>query len=261
MSAAEQVVKAVREASGLAISDSRDEMIELRLFPRLRALGADLEGYARAVAADERERVHAIELLATGHTAWWREAEHFDDLQQRVAPLLRARLDRGEPVRIWCAGCSTGEEAWSIALCVRLCLGDATGVAILATDISGRSIATARAGRYPAEQLAPLTPELRAVAASPAEDDPAAVEVRPELRRLVSFARHNLTGAWPMKGPFDVIFCRNVLVHLLPEARAQILGRMATLLRRPGTLYLGQAELLEPGIVPLRQLKPAIHVA
>jgi chemotaxis protein methyltransferase CheR len=261
VSAAAAVVKLVREASGLAISDSRDEMIELRLFPRLRELGADLEGYARTVAADAGERGRAIELLVTGHTAWWRESEHFDDLRERIAPLLRTRLDRGEPVRIWCAGCSTGEEAWSIALCVRACLGEAAGVAILATDISARSVAFARAGRYPADQLAPLAPEQRAVAVAPAGDDPSAVEVRPELRRLVSFARHNLAGEWPMQGPFDVIFCRNVLVHLLPDARARIVARMATLLRRPGTLYLGQAELLEPELVPLDQFRPSIHVA
>jgi chemotaxis protein methyltransferase CheR len=252
------VAGVVRAASGLAVLDEREEVVRMRLAPRLRALGIDLAQYARAIAEDAQERGRAIELLTTGHTTWWREPDHFDDLRERV---LRPAARTGARVRIWCVGCSTGEEPYGVALCLRRELGEHADAAILATDISASSIAFARRGRYPERAFAPVPEAERSQVATPVDDGSGEWEVRPELRHLVHFARHNLTENWPMSGPFDAIFCRNVLVHLVPEARSRIAGQLAQRLASPGTLYLGQGELLEPHLFPLRQLRPSIHVA
>ena len=251
------------DVAGINLSDGKRSMVEARLGKRLRQLDCTLVDYVERVRKEPKELTAMLDLLTTNHTAWRREPGHFDDFEQRVlAAKIKARVGRPK-LRIWCAAAATGEEPWTIALSMVRAIADIDqwDVAMLATDISTRALERAKTGHYDAGRIDALSSADRALAVEQIEAGPPAIfSVKPKLRSLVNFARLNLMEPWPIKGPFDCIFCRNVMIYFDHKTQEKLVNRMAGLLVKGGTLYVGHSESLSAIKHPLRSIGPATYV-
>jgi chemotaxis protein methyltransferase CheR len=254
-----EIMRIAKQVAGIDLGESKRTMVESRLGKRLRQLDCGMAEYAARVHDDPSELVVCLDLLTTNHTFWLREADHFRDFERRVLPELAPR----RRARIWCAATATGEEPYTIALCLARSLPDfpAWDAALLATDISTRALARAAQALYTEERVSHLTDADRRIALDLVEQGPPKIwRVKPELKRLVHLARLNLMDAtWPMRGPFDVIFCRNVMIYFDRPTQARLVNRLAALLAPGGTLYVGHSESLSAIDHPLRTLAPATY--
>lgn len=249
-----QIASTLHADAGITLSESKAALVYSRLAKRLRTLGLRSFKQYCALIRDEDavgERQRMIAALTTNVTSFFREPHHFDHLKSRVLPNLMAEARRGARVRLWSAGCSSGEEPYSIALSVLQVAPEAPAwdVKVLATDINIDVLETGRAGVYSAEALAP-TPEavlnrwFQPVLTDESEPHWQAGE---ELRSLIAFRELNLTGSWPMRGSFDVIFCRNVVIYFDEAVQQQVWARFAEILTYGARLYIGHSErLIDP---------------
>lgn len=242
------IARMLYDDAGIALTESKASLVYSRLAKRLRALGLEsFRDYCKFVSGSEgtSERQNMLAALTTNVTRYFREPHHFEHLKTRVLPELVSRAKARGRVRIWSAGCSTGQEPYSIALTLLDMLPDAAqyDVRILATDIDPNVVATGRAGVYSDEAVQPVPSALRdrwmVRVKDGARDAWGAGE---EMRRLVSFRELNLMGNWPMKGRFDAIFCRNVVIYFDEATQARIWARFAPLLNPGGRLYVGHSE-------------------
>jgi chemotaxis protein methyltransferase CheR len=201
---------------------------------------------------------HFIDVLTTNKTNFFREPAHFDFLVDAVLPRL---AESGQEIRLWSAACSSGEEPYTLGMVVRDHLPPEAQkrTRILATDISGRILAAARQARYAGPQLQGIPPETLRKHLERVPGAPDAWTVRREVRDLVRFGRLNLMEDWPMKGPFDVIFCRNVMIYFDRETQERLVRRFAALLPPGGILCVGHAESLSGIAHGLEQLQPAVY--
>ncbi|MDN3568802.1 CheR family methyltransferase [Paeniroseomonas aquatica] len=234
----------VREASGIMLGPTKRDLIYGRLRRRLRALSLGSFAAYRAVLDGEggaEERVRMINAVTTNLTGFFREKHHFEHLARQLLPSLSRQ---GHRLRIWSAGCSSGEEPYSLALTLLGTLPDlaARDARILATDIDTSMVETAATGRYPVERLAPVPEALRGHHLLPREAGQ--VEMGPEAKALITFRSLNLLGPWPMRGPFDVIFCRNVVIYFDKPTQRKLFDRYADILVPGGHLYIGHSESL-----------------
>ncbi len=233
--------------TGITLHEGKATLLYSRLGKRLRALGlTDFRSYCEFLAdpAEVEERGSMIRALTTNVTRFFREPHHFDHLRDVALPPLLRAAERGGRVRIWSAACSTGQEPYSIAMTVLRLLPGAgqLDVRVLATDIDTAVLAQAQAGRYDADALAAVPPDLRTRWFDRSEDGWQASET---LRRLVAFRPLNLVGtAWPMRGVFDAIMCRNVVIYFSEETQAQTWARLTPVLAPGGYLYIGHSERL-----------------
>ena len=235
--------------AGISLHEHKATLVYSRLAKRLRALGLrSFRDYCALVAddagADERQRMLAA--LTTNVTRFFREPHHFDHLKAAVLPPLLAAAKRGGRVRIWSAACSSGPEPYSIGLVILGLMPDAADhdVRVLATDIDPVMVAEARAGRYPASALQPAPADLVRRFFKPERPGSDALTAGPELRKLIAFNELNLIGQWPMKGRFDAIFCRNVVIYFEEETQSRVWNRFTPLLNPGGRLYIGHSERL-----------------
>jgi chemotaxis protein methyltransferase CheR len=234
----------LRGEAGIEMPASKEPLVYSRLAKRIRALG--LSNFKQYIALVEDpssdERGHMLSALTTNVTRFWREPHHFEDLRRKVLPPLAERARAGGRVRIWSAGCSTGMEPYSIAMCVLEAMPDAPSrdVKILATDINTRVLAEGRAGRYPREALSDAPEALRSRWFEDAGGGK--LQASAPLRNLIAYRELNLMGEWPMKGPFDVIFCRNVAIYFDEPTQCTIWERMERLLPTGGRLSIGHSE-------------------
>lgn len=242
------IARMLHDDAGIALSESKASLVYSRLAKRLRALGLEsFRDYCRFVAGSDglSERQNMLAALTTNVTRYFREPHHFEHLKTKVLPELMSRAQARGRVRFWSAGCSTGQEPYSIALTILDVLPEAADldVRILASDIDPNVVATGRAGVYSDEAVQPVPAALRdrwmVRVKDGARDAWGAGE---ELRRLVSFRELNLMGHWPMKGRFDAIFCRNVVIYFDEPTQARIWSRFAPLLNPGGRLYVGHSE-------------------
>jgi chemotaxis protein methyltransferase CheR len=240
----------LRERTGIELGDSKRPMCQTRLLRRLRVLG--LSDYAEYVALlddpNSTEHVELVNALTTNVTAFFREQHHFDMLARDVLPRLAGPHNR---IRIWSAGCSTGEEPWSLAMIVRETLGACVGmdVKILATDIDTQVLAHARAGVYGEDQVAPISPARRKrFFARGSGANEGLWRVADELRSLVTFNQLNLFSDWPMRGKFDVISCRNVIIYFDVPNKTKLVRGFQDKLLPGGHLLLGHSESMPTGI-------------
>ena len=237
-----RVAERGRSLLGIDLNESKRQMIYARLSRRLRALGkASFAEYLDLLEKPEgaAEAEHFANALTTNLTAFFREAHHFDHFERE---LQKADAEPGRRLRVWSAGCSTGEEPWSIAMVLHA-NAELLGMQdrrVLATDVDTQVLATASRGIYPLERLKSVPARFRTPAFL--SRDAAASSMAPAVRNLVVFRALNLITPWPFKGRFDVIFCRNVLIYFSAELRARTIGRFADLLQPGGTLYLGHSE-------------------
>jgi len=238
----ERVRLLIHRHAGIALSDAKHDMVYSRLARRLRANGDRCfsDYLARLERGDAKEWETFINSLTTNLTSFFREAHHFEAL---AAHLRRAGERR--PLQIWCGAASTGEEPYSIAMTAVEAFNSFTPpVSIVASDLDTSVLAHGSEGVYAAERVEKLAAERvsrffqRGVGAHAGE-----VRVRPELKRLVSFRRINLLDtAWPLQGPLDAIFCRNVMIYFDKPTQYAILKKFVPLLRADGLLFAGHSE-------------------
>lgn len=244
----QRVRRMVYEQLGIALSDSKRQLVYGRLSRRLRALHLrEFDTYLKRVeGGDTEELQHFRNAITTNLTSFFRENHHFEFLSRQLLPHLEFQNRASRRIRIWSAGCSTGEEPYSIAMVLMESaahLAQSWDVRILATDIDTNVLEHARRGVYNGERVEKLDPGrlLRWFDREPEEDR---YQVRDAIRQLVSFRDLNLISDWPMKGPFDVIFCRNVVIYFDRETQRNIVGRMEGLQRPGDYLILGHSESL-----------------
>lgn len=234
--------------AGIALNDSKASLVYSRLSKHIRSLGLrGFREYCSLVSSPEGapERREMLSHLTTNFTRFFRENHHFDHLRTEVLPGLLARARAGGRVRIWSAACSDGQEPYSIALTV---LSEMQNVAdfdfrILATDIDPKILALARAGAYDESALETVNPAMRKQWFKEVDvGGRRKFQVDDRVKRLITFNELNLMAQWPVKGPFDVIFCRNVVIYFDEPTQVKIWSRFAGLLAEGGHLYIGHSE-------------------
>jgi len=243
----ERIKRMLYQQSGINLTEGKATLVYSRLAKRLRALGLpSFHAYCELVASAQgaEERLSMLTALTTNVTRFYREPHHFDHLRDEVLPALIDKARRGEKVRLWSAACSSGQEPYSMAMTLMQMMPDAPqrDIRILATDIDPRILATARKGVYSEELIDAVPANLRRECFDRADGAGRDWQVRAPLRELVAFRELNLLGEWPMKGRFDAIFCRNVVIYFDEPTQERVWGRFAPLLVENGALYIGHSE-------------------
>jgi len=259
------VAKLVYEHAGIVIREHKEAMTRGRLARRVKALGmgsvAEYCAFLKTPGAID-EIPELINAVTTNHTAFFRERHHFDHLRSDVLPrLIQERAARRGRIRIWSSACSSGEEPYSAAAVSREVIGHRSDLdfKILATDIDTDILDRAAAGIYPADQFERLPADLRPLLRLEGQVGRGEARISEDLKRLIAFKRLNLIETWPMKGVFDVIFCRNVFIYFDTPTKAAILDRFVALLQPGGFLYLGHSESLPQPHPQLRLIGRTIY--
>ncbi len=240
----QSIARLLHDETGITLHEGKATLLYSRLGKRLRALGmTDFRSYCDLLAdPDEKEeRGRMIRALTTNVTRFFREPHHFDHLRDVVLPPLLQAAERGARVRIWSAACSTGQEPYSLALTILQVLPNAAklDVRVLATDIDTTVLEHASKGQYNAEALSAVPVDLRTRWFERSGADWTAGDT---LRRMISFRPLNLISTWPMRGTFDVIMCRNVVIYFAEDTQMEIWKRFTPLLSPGGYLYIGHSE-------------------
>lgn len=243
----------VKVHTGIALTEHKRNLVCSRLGKRLRALGLpSFRKYYEYLSAEagQVELEHFVNAITTNKTDFYRENPHFDFLEQELVPAWKARAARtGERrIRIWSAGCSTGEEPYTIAITLRKAIENllAWDVRILASDIDTEVLARAAQGIYSADRIGEIPKsivERHFLQGTGAHDG--LVQVTPEIKKLITFRRINLQDAqWPVHTLFDCIFCRNVIIYFDKPTQRRLMERFAGYLKDDGHLFLGHSESL-----------------
>jgi chemotaxis protein methyltransferase CheR len=257
----EKIRDTVYRHSGISLADSKKTLVSSRLGKRIRTLGLEgFKDYCEYLRADEsgQELILLIDAISTNVTHFFREAKHFEVL----AAALRERYAKGQRrFRIWCAASSTGEEPYSLAITVRENLGEDVDVRILATDISTSVLATAQQGVYEQKHVEKMDGEmLRRWFMRGSGKADGTFRVRPELSEMVRFGRLNLAEqVWPIKGPLDMIFCRNVMIYFENDLRARLVNKFYLLLAKDGLLFTGLSESLAKMAGDFTKIQPSVY--
>lgn len=230
--------------AGIVIASGKGSMVQSRLAKRLRACGlADYQSYINHVRSAEgsgelREMVSA---LTTNVTHFFRENHHFDTLRSSALPPLLAKCRSGGRLRIWSAGSSNGQEAYSIAMVIADLEPEFSkyDIRILASDIDPVMIAHGRNGTYDAASVEAIPDAYQKRFLEPVEGG---ARILQPLREMISFRELNLHDTWPMKGRFDIIFCRNVVIYFAADAQKRLWQRFENILSPGGWIFVGHSE-------------------
>jgi chemotaxis protein methyltransferase CheR len=240
--------KLAKQLAGIVLSERKRDLVYGRLSRRVRALGFNnFAAYCAHLESPEgqSEIGQMVNAITTNLTGFFREPHHFEILAEEVLPnLAKLRSTAKRRLRIWSAGCSSGEEPYSIAMTVYNVLGSGAGwdAKILATDIDTQMVAIAQAGRYAAEKCSSIPVTMQRLFLEKAGEEN--VEMSESLKSLIIFRPLNLFDSWPMNGPFDVIFCRNVVIYFDTDAKRELFNRFANILTPGGFLFIGHSESL-----------------
>jgi chemotaxis protein methyltransferase CheR len=257
----EEICSMVHQLAGIHLHDGKKELVKARLAKRIRQLQLrNLDEYVAYVRSDTsgRELVAMLDALSTNLTYFFREPKHFDFLREEIIPQLLEK----QKIRIWSSGCSSGEEPYSIAMLLREIVPPSTSMdmRILATDLSTRVLAVACRGEYGEEGFRDTPSVLVHKYFEVVQTKPCRIyKALPGLRNLIRFARLNLMDNWPMKGPFDVIFCRNVMIYFDKPTQTKLVNRYYDLLAPGGVLLLGHSESLTGTDHRFEYVQPATY--
>lgn len=238
----------IADRTGIVLSEAKHDMVYSRLARRLRELGlTEFSDYiALLKAGNEDELLAFTNAITTNLTSFFREKHHFDFLREKVLPdLKKNKTDRR--IRIWSAGCSSGEEPYSIAMTVRDIFPDLAGwdIKILATDLDTNMVQTASNGIYTEERVAGLDKRhTKKWVTQGSGSNEGKIRIARELRDMITFKQLNLMDDWPINGPFDFMFCRNVVIYFNKETQAVLFDRYANLISDNGYLFIGHSESL-----------------
>ncbi|MBU6266010.1 MAG: protein-glutamate O-methyltransferase CheR [Sphingomonadales bacterium] len=259
------VAAIVRDEAGIMLPPGKAMLVYSRLAPLVRNSGrGTFSSYLELVRADAEERRKAVCALTTNHTFFYREQHHFEHFAAEARPRILTALSARQPVRLWSAGCSSGEETWSLVMTL---LGadkrEGQGIAradlrVLASDIADHALAKAKAARYAARDLEAVPKPLTDAWTRRCGTEEA--EIVEDARNLVQFRRLNLHGDWPIKRRFPVIFCRNVMIYFDQPAKERLIARFAQQLEPGGFLYIGHSERVSgPAEDLLQPVGPTIY--
>ena len=262
----EYIRNKVTESAGIHLTEAKRELIYGRLSKRLRALELDsFKQYCDILkSGDMEEFARCVNAITTNVTSFFRENHHFQYLSETVLPELFKKCENQskKELRIWSAGCSSGEEPYSIAITIREYMPNLHNwdVKILATDLNSEILDIARTGIYRAQLLEnmPVARRNRWFRKGVGNND-GFVRVVPEIRELLHFRKLNLTGQWPMQKSFDIIFCRNVVIYFNQETRRNLVNRFVDSLKDDGYLFVGHSESLLGITDRLKSVGRTIH--
>ncbi|WP_282093913.1 CheR family methyltransferase [Epibacterium ulvae] len=236
----EKVAEFAHKNFGLAMSSSKKPLVSSRLARRLRQLNiTDFQSYIKQLDGPNagQERNELLSLLTTNVTHFFREPHHFDTLRDETLPPLLEQARRGGRVRIWSAGCSTGQEPYSIAMLLRSMCPEVSNldVKILGTDIDPVVVNTAKAAKYQLDDLAQLPKEYK-------PKDLTGDTMPDNIRSMITFGTLNLIEPFPFKGKFDAIFCRNVAIYFDTPTQQKVWSAFQKALNPGGYLFIGHSE-------------------
>ncbi|MBN1420665.1 MAG: protein-glutamate O-methyltransferase [Planctomycetes bacterium] len=260
-----RIAEAVKKACGINLEVGKRELVRARLAKRLRALGLpDYESYVDFLRRDDsgEEFSTMLDVLSTNVTSFFREPKHFEYLAEAIlGPRIRAATG-AKTFRAWSAGCSSGEEPYTIAIVLAEAIKNPTAwdVKVLATDLSRRVLARAREGLYDPAALGSMPEGIRQRHfVSIGSGEGRRFRVADATRRIVTFAPLNLIAPWPMRGPFDIIFCRNVMIYFDKETQGRIIARFWDILGSGGYLFVGHSESLAGIRHSFRYVQPTVY--
>lgn len=243
------IAELIKNKAGITITDGSHTLVVSRLSKHLKRLNlSDFQSYiALLKKPDADEEINLlVDALTTNTTKFFREPHHFDLLESDFLPRLARRAREGKRVRLWSAACSSGEEPYSIAATVLKAFPDAAkyDVKILATDINTSVLQRAEQGAYEQRLAEGLTDDqMRRMFVAPGTST---LQIRDELREMVTFRYLNFVEPWPVKGPFDVIFCRNAAIYMDTDVQNMLWGKMESVLDPQGALLIGHSERIGP---------------
>ncbi|WP_196137324.1 protein-glutamate O-methyltransferase CheR [Aliikangiella sp. G2MR2-5] len=241
----ERIVDLINRLSGISLSDRKTDMVYSRLARRIRRLGMrDFDSYIALLESDDEEKVNFINALTTNLTHFFRESHHFDYLKDVYIPEL---IQSGQKrIRFWSAGCSTGEEPYSLAMVWQSIANKPSDIdfKILATDLDTNVLQTCKRGVYSEDKLKSVESQYQKCFVKSKNCQVDEREAVPELKSKIYFKQLNLMHEWPMKGPFDLIICRNVLIYFDKPTQKELVSRYENLLKSNGCLMLGHSENL-----------------
>jgi len=255
------ISRIIYERCGICFPKGKETLVKGRLAKRLRTLGLEtFRQYLHYVDQDlsGNELATMIDALTTNKTSFFRESHHFDFIRTQILPEFRNAHSK---IRFWSAGCSTGEEPFSLAILLseELPKDKLRDSRILATDISRRVLAKAREAIYGEEALQNADPRLKRHVVCVQNDPTRMYQIGQDERAMVRFAYLNLKEQWPMRGPFDAIFCRNVMIYFDSETRRKLVSRFWKLIKPGGYLFVGHSESLGSNSGEFRYVEPAIY--
>lgn len=240
-----------KKNTGIELSDHKREMIYSRIVRRIRSLKLDsFKAYCDYLENNtDAELTDFVNAITTNLTAFFRESHHFDFLAKTVFPEIMEKHRTDKRIRIWSAGCSTGEEPYSLAITLHQALGGARGwnAKILATDLDSNVVAHGKAGVYGRDRFSGLDSKIVNKFFAPCQHEDRleqAFMAGDQIKQYITFNRLNLLGEWPMKGKFDVIFCRNVVIYFSKDTQRVLFDRYANALNPNGYLFIGHSESL-----------------
>jgi chemotaxis protein methyltransferase CheR len=260
------LAKCAYDHAGIALSDSKSNLVYGRLSKRLRLLKLpDFKAYREYLTTNEREIENFINSISTNHTKFFRESHHFDHLHANVtAPFgLVRHPSSGRRLRIWSAGCSSGEEPYTMASVLVNDIPDIErhDVRILATDIDTDILAKAARAEYQPAALDEIPKQYKPYfSTQTGADGREVMAANDELRSLIRFRQLNLLQDWPFKGMFDAIFCRNVMIYFDGPTKARLIDRFIAQIKPGGWLYIGHSESLTNGHPHLKLMGRTIYL-
>ncbi|CAN8140594.1 protein-glutamate O-methyltransferase CheR [Thiomicrorhabdus sp. 6S2-11] len=241
------IKRIVYDFAGIDLNDSKKNLVYNRLAKRIRFLEKQsFSEYIKYVEQQgEQEFVHLINAITTNLTFFFRENHHFEYLAETVIPNLLQKNQASRKIRIWSAGCSTGEEPYSLAIVLKESVPAGWDAKVIATDLDSNVVATGQSGVYKLDRLKGMSLERKKrwfMKGTGAREGYA--KVKPELQGIIEFGQLNLMADWPIKDSIDVIFCRNVVIYFDKQTQARLFDRYANLLQPEGHLFVGHSESL-----------------
>ena len=258
------IAEIVYASSGNVLPQGKVMLVYARIAPLVRESGSvTFANYITMIRADPVQHARAVAALTTNHTFFYRESHHFEFFEARVRPMILRKIEAGEPVRLWSAGCSSGEETWSLIMALlgpdkiegrRIARAD---IKVLASDLAPHALVKAKAATYLAKDLEPVPSDL---VKQWTKTEGGGISIGDDARSMVRFRRLNLLESWPMKGKFDVIFCRNVMIYFDQETKEWLVGRFADALLDDAHLFVGHSERVTgPAAQILASVGPTIY--
>lgn len=251
---------------GIKLPPGKKSMLESRLNKRVRALGlTSYKEFLDFIFSDQGkqgELFHVIDLITTNKTDFFREAAHFHFLSKEFLSQYRTEFNRNK-LKIWSAGCSTGEEPYTILMTMEEYKNKHpdTTYSLLASDVSTRVIQTAYQGIYEIEKIEPVPIDLKRSYFLRSKVNPSLVRVKPQFRRKIQFKRVNFmeNNYGLLKADLDIIFCRNVLIYFDKPTQERVINKFCSLLKPGGLLFLGHSESIIGMTLPLKQIRPTVY--
>ena len=255
----QRISELVYQHCGISLKDGKEALVKARLMKRFRAIGMNsVEAYLKLIESKEGEHElgRMIDAMTTNKTSFFREIEHFKFFRETVLPQLDSKR-----MRFWSAACSSGEEPYSLAMILREHLPgiDHKDVLILATDISRRMLEKAEKAMYPESIIKDVPPLYLQKYFIPVQNTDGIYQVTANIRPLVRLASLNLMDSCPMKGLFNVIFCRNVMIYFDRKTQQQLINRFWEILEPGGYLFVGHSEGLSAITHKFKYVRPATY--